>query len=517
MSVISRHRAAAGLLSVALVTASTAACGGQASGAGGSDTLTVISGTAPATLDPVKANVGSDNWFVNLAYDTLLRLGPDGEIQPGLAEKWGYVGENNKVFDLTLRADAKFADGTPVTARAVADSLNYARKNGLNSATWSSAIDSVTATGPLTVRVRCATPHPVLPMLLNQIQLMGSVISPKGLADPSKMGSASFGAGPYVLDSAQSATGDHYTYTPNPNYWDKSRIHWKKVVIKVVTNPSSGLDAVKTGQADLIPVIANQADTAKTSGLAVINAPIAFVGVNLADRDGTLAEPLGDVRVRQALNHAVNRQAITQAVFREYGQPTAQLSLPGLDGYVSDYDNRYPYDPERAKKLLAEAGYPDGFSLRAEVQGVNGFDLVPQAVFQQWKQIGVTVNVVTDTTVGGFLANATSKTFPALGFAYGGLPTYLTSLDWMLPHTSAFNPFASKDDKLTAMLAEAAAAPESKQAGLYRNAMRYVVDQAWFVAVARQDNIYAYNDKKLTGVTVAPGYLPDLAWTVAPK
>ncbi len=517
MSVTSGHRAMVGLLSIALVTGSTAACGGGSGGASSSETLTVISGTAPATLDPVKANVGSDNWFVNLTYDTLLRLGPNGEVGAGLAAKWGYVGENNKVFEMTLRSGAKFSDGTPVTARAVADSLDYARKHGLNSATWTSAIESVTATGPLTVRIRCASPHPVLPLLLNQIQLMGSVISPKGLADPSKMGTQSFGAGPYVLDGTQTATGDHYTYTPNPNYWDKSKIRWKKIVVKVVTNPSSALDAVKTGQADLTTVVANQADTAKTSGLAVIHAPIAFAGVNLVDRDGTLAKPLGDLRVRQALNYAVDRQAITQAIFREYGQPTAQLSLPGLDGYVSDYDNRYPYDPAKARKLLAEAGYPDGFSLRAEVQGVNGFDLLPQAVFQQWKQIGVTVNVVTDTTVGGFLTNATSKTFPALGFAYGGLPTYLTSLDWMLPHVSAFNPFATKDAKLMEMLAAAAAAPQARQAPLYRDAMRYVVDQAWFVAVSRQDNIYAYNDKKLTGVTVASGYLPDLAWAVAPR
>ncbi|MEV8634897.1 ABC transporter substrate-binding protein [Streptosporangium sp. NPDC051023] len=515
---MSRHRAAVGLLSIVLVTGSATACGGgSAAGSDGSDTLTVVAGAAPATLDPVKANVGSDNWFVNLTYDTLLRLGPDGDVQPALAVRWGYVGDNNKMFDLTLREGVTFADGTPLTAQAVADSLNYARKHGLNSATWSSAIESVTATGPLTVRIRCTTPHPVLPLLLDQIQLVGSVISPKGLADPSKMGANSFGAGPYVLDSAQTASGDHYTYTPNPNYWDKSRIRWKKVVIKVVTNPSSALDAVKTGQGDLTAVIANQADTAKSSGLAVIHAPIAFAGVNLADRDGTLAKPLADVRVRQALNYAVNRQAIAQAIFKEYGQPTTQLSLPGLDGYVPDYDNRYPYDPTKAKKLLADAGYPDGFTLRAEVQGVNGFDLLPQAVFQQWKQIGVTVNVVTDTTVGGFLNNAMSKTFPALGFAYGGLPTYLTSLDWMLPHASPFNPFASEDPRLAKMLADAAAAPQSRQPGLYREAMRYVVDQAWFVAVARQDQIFAYNDKKLTGVTVASGYLPDLAWAVAPK
>lgn len=512
-----RHRAVVGALATALLGCAATACGGAGvNAAGASDTLTVVSGSTPATLDPARANVGSDNWFVNLAYDTLTRLAPDGSIQPDLAVKWGYVGSDNTTFDLTLRSGVTFADGTPLTAQAVADSLNYTRRNGLN-VSWTSAIDSVAATGPLTVRVHCASPNPVLPILLDQIQLAGSVISPSGLANPATMGTRSAGAGPYVLDAAHTASGDHYTYTPNPRYWDKSKIHWKKVVIKVVTNPSSGLDAVKTGQADLMTIGANQAGSARSAGLTLAAAPIAFAGVNLADRQGVVAKPLADVRVRQALNYAVNRPAIARAVFGSYGQPTNLLSLPGLDGFAADYDNHYPYDPAKAKRLLAEAGYPNGFTMPAEVQGIIGFDLAPQAVFAQWRQIGVNVTVTTDTSLGGFLANATSKRFPALGFGYGGLPTYLESLDWMLPHATAFNPFASTDPALTAMLATAAAAPAAKQAELYQAAMRHVVDLAWTVPVARQDNVYAFNAKKITGVTAASGYLPDVAWSVAAR
>jgi len=513
-----RHRSAPALAALALLAATVTACGSSTTGAsqGQGDTLTVVSYSPPASMDPAKANVGSDNWFVNLTYDTVLRMREGGKVDAGLATKWGYVGDGNQTFDFTLRDGVKFADGTPVTAEAVAASLNYSRKNALN-ASWVSAIDSITATGPLTVRIHCSSPHPNVPHLLTQLLMVGSVISPKGLEDPAKLGTQSFGAGPYILDTANTASGDHYTYTPNPNYWDKSKIHWKKVVIKVIPNPNSALQAVKTGQADIINLNAGQVDTAKSGGLAITKSPAFFMGVNLADRDGTLAPQLKDVRVRQALNHAVDRQAITKAVVQEYGQPTDQISLPGLDSYAADYDNHYPYDVDKARKLLADAGYPDGFSLKMETQGMLGIDLVTQAVVQQWKQIGVNVDVTTDTSIGQWLGNATSKRFSALGFGYGGATGYLASLDWMLPHPTAFNPFATQDPEVTRRLAAAAAAPADRAPALYQDVMRYAVDQAWFVPVLRMDGIYAYNAKKLTGFTAAPGYLPDLAWTTAPK
>jgi peptide/nickel transport system substrate-binding protein len=511
-------RGLAVVASVAL-TATTAGCGGSSNGGtgggGAGGTLTVVSASPPASLDPAKANVGSDNWFVNLTYDTLVRQGPNGKLQPDLATAWGYVGTGNKVFDLTIRPGVKFSDGSPVTAQAVAASLNYTRRNGLN-VSWTSAIGSVTATGPDTVRIRCDTPNPDLPQLMTQVSLVGSVISPAGLTDPSRMGTASFGAGPYVLDAAHTVAGDHYTYTPNPGYWDRSRIHWKQVVIKVVSNPNSALQAVRTGQAEAMAITANQVAGARSAGLDVVSVPVAFMGLNLADRNGAVAKPLQSLQVRQALNYAVDRAAISKAVFQQYGHPTDQISIPGQDGFAPDVDNQYPYDPAKARQLLAAAGYPNGFSVNVETQ-LGGTDLLTQAVLQDWKQIGVTSTVTTDTTVGQWLSNATSRRFPVLGFGYGAAPSYLLSLDWMLPHATAFNPFASSDPVLIDKLAKAAAAPAADQPALDQDAMRYVVGQAWFVSVARLDGIFAYDGAKLAGFGVDAGsFLPDIAWNVTP-
>lgn len=495
-----------------------AGCGGSSTGSSGGkgDTLTLVSLGPPASLDPAKANVGSDNWFVNLTYDTLLRLDPNGRTQPALATEWGYVGTGNTDFEFKLREGVTFADGTPLTAEAVAASLNYTRKNGLN-VSWLSSIESITATGPLSVRIHCATPNPVLPRLLDHVSLVGSVISPAGLADPAKMGTASFGAGPYVLDAGRTVSGDHYTYTPNARYWDKSRIHWKTVVIKVIPNPNSALQTVKTGQADVLNITAGQVATARSGGLEISNTPLFTLGVDLVDRAGTVAPPLKDVRVRQALNHAVDRESITKALVQQYGQPTTQVALPGADGFSAELDRRYPYDPAKAKQLLTEAGYPNGFSFDMETTNLLGMDLATQAVVEQWKQIGVNAKVTTDTSVGQWLANATSKKFPVLAFGYGAAPTYLMSLDWLLPHATAFNPFASEDPELTRRLTEAAAAPADRQGARYEEVLRYVVDQGWFVSVMRMDGIYAFNGKKLSGFTSAPNYLPDVAWVVAPR
>lgn len=508
----------AGAAMAALLLATTAACGGggASSSSSGNDTLTIVATSQPQNLDPASASVGGDNFYVNLAYDTLLRVDEKGAIQPDLATKWGFVGDGNKVFEMTIRSGAKFADGTDITADAVAKSLDYIRTKGRHGQ-WMSTVTAIDAPDATTVRITMSAPNPVLPQLLSQIQMMGSVISPKGLADPKQLGTQTFGAGPYVLDQSQTASGDHYTYLPNANYWDQSKIAWKKIVIKVVANPESALSTVTTGQADMLQINANQADSAKKSGLTILQTPLQIVGVLLADRDGKLAKPLADPRVRQALNYAIDRAAITKAVYGEYAKPTDQMSLPGLDGFVDGYDDHYTYDVAKAKQLMADAGYANGFTMKAEITTLLSIDKVPTAVFEQWKAIGVTVDVTTDTTAAGYGENSASTNFSAYGYLYGGLPTYLLSLDWMLPKKTHFNPFGTSDEKLTKLLDDAAAAPTAEQPAKYQDAMRYFVDQAWAVPVSRTDTLYAYNGKKLGSIVVAGNYMPDLAWSVGPK
>src|SRR5262249_26430229 len=140
------------------------------------------------------------------------------------------------------------------------------------------------------------------------------------------------------------------------------------------------------------------APAAKAAGLNVITAPSGFVQILILDRgpktpDGKSPNPLASVKVRQALNYAIDRAKITKAIYGQYGVPTSEMGTS--DGFVPSLQNYYPYDPAKAKKLLADAGYPNGFSftLTSESQFGTLADPVVQAIAQQYKAIGVDMKV----------------------------------------------------------------------------------------------------------------------------
>ena len=141
----------------------------------------------------------------------------------------------------------KFSDGSPLTAQDVADDLSYVVKSAGQMSPFFAG-DTFTATGPLTVTIKATSPNPDFPQILTQDDVVGDIISATGLRSPSLLGTRTFGAGPYMLDASATVTGDQYTYIPNPNYYDKAAAHWKKVVVKVITDPQSMLNAMKTGQ-----------------------------------------------------------------------------------------------------------------------------------------------------------------------------------------------------------------------------------------------------------------------------
>src|SRR5262249_44483319 len=184
------------------------------------------------------------------------------------------------------------------------------------------------------------------------------------LRSPAQLGTRTFGAGPYTLDPAQTVTGDHYTYVPNPRYHDKAAVHWKKVVVRIITDPQSMLNALKTGEVQVGNGDATTIGAARQAGLTIASAPLLWTGVTLADRGGKVARALADVRVRQALNYATDRKAIVNALFPGTGTPTSELTVPRGYGYDSALTNAYPYDPGKAMQLLAAAGYPHGFTLK---------------------------------------------------------------------------------------------------------------------------------------------------------
>jgi peptide/nickel transport system substrate-binding protein len=480
-------RAAAVALAAA-TSATLAACGGQAAGtshptSGGKpgEVLTVgFSVQAPETLDPARAPQNYA-WFEELAYEPLIVQRSDGSLAPGLATSWSYTGTGNTTFVLHLRQGVKFSDGSSLTAQDVADDLGYVVKSAGQMSPFLAG-DTFTATGPLTVTIKAASPNPDFPQILTQDDVVGDIISAKGLQSPSLLGTRTFGAGPYMLDASATVTGAQYTYVPNPNYYDKAAAHWKKVVVKVITDPQSMLNAMKTGQVEVANGDPTTIAAATSNGLTVTSTPDLWMGVTLADRGGVLAKPLANAQVRMALNYATDRGAISKALFPGTGAATSQLAPPGGYGYDPSLTSAYPYDVSKAKQLLAAAGYPHGFSLKIVTGDYGGENLMAQALAQQWQQAGVTLQVTDDANSNQFYAAAFGAKFPAFMTVFGQIPTWIEGPSLFLAPAS-YNPFHTASASLVSLYQQEARSSGAEQVLLDQQIEQYLVNQAWFVPI----------------------------------
>ncbi len=492
----------------AMLLAGMAGCSGEAGDASRQpkasgkvgDTLTVAYSSVPQTLDPAKT-VQNNSLYQALAYQPLIVRRSDGSLRPGLATSWKYVGSHNTQLKLQLRSGVKFSDGSSLTARNVVDHFRYVMKAGGQFAPLFAG-DTFTATGPLTVVVKTPKPNPDLPTLLTQDDVVGGVISPTGLKQKSKLGTRTFGAGPYQLDPAQTVAGDHYTYVRNPNYYDKSAVHWKKVVVRAITSPQATLNAMKIGQVDFAVGDVSTLAAAKRAGLTVTMTPLLWIGATLADRDGKLAKPLADLRVRQALNYATDRRAIASALFPNGGRPTSQLTVPGGYGYDKSLDNAYPHDVGKAKELLAQAGYPKGFSLKIVTAEYQSMHLVAQALAQQWKKVGVSLQVTDRANANQYTSEAFGAKYPAFMTIFGQQPIWTEGPSLFLP-SALFNPFHTADPELQARYDKAAKASGDAKAAADREVEAWLVHQAWFVPVVAV-GLPFYATRKVTGTAVSP-------------
>jgi peptide/nickel transport system substrate-binding protein len=463
------------------------------------EVLTLAQSTAPLTLDPAKT-VQNDTYFEQLAYEPLIDRHPDGSLHPGLAMSWSYLGSTNTVFQLKLRPGVKFSDGSALSAQSVVADFKYAVKSAGQFAPYFTGA-TFAATGPLTVQITTPQADPDLPGLLTQDDVVGDMISGAALADPSKLGTHTFGAGPYMLDSAQTVTGSTYTYVPNPHYYDKAAVHWKKVVVKVIADPQSVLNAMKTGEVNFAQGDPSTLSAAKQAGLTVTMAPLLWIGVTLADRDGTMSKPLGSLQVRQALNYATDRASIATAIFPGNGSPTNQVTVPGGFGYQGSLNSTYPYNVAKAKQLLVQAGYPHGFTLKLVTTDSGGQSLVAQALEQQWKQIGVNVQITDYANANTFYSAAFAPKFPAFMTVYGQQPIWIEGPGLFLPK-ALFNPFHTANASLQSLYDQESKASGAQQASLDQQVEAYLVNQAWFVPILTQ-GLPFYATSNISGTSVS--------------
>jgi len=490
--------------------------GGDATGDsddGSPGTLTLALNGPPFSFDPAKADNGNGTVYMQLVYEPLIRWASDGSLEPGLATEWEYVGDENREFRLTLREDVQFSDGEPVTSEAVAESVNYFVQNASGPTAVAVAGITATADGPTGVVLTSETSNPVLPELLTQTNMVGHIISPAGLEDPDSLQATPAGAGPYVLDADETVSGDTYTYTANPDYWDESQQNYETIVIKVIANTSSALQALRTGQVDFMTGTPQTVETAESAGLQIFSSPATWEGLFLLDRGGELVPALADVRVRQALNYAVDRPSIAEALFGEYGTPTVQPTSEGWDGFDESLSDTYDYDPDRARELLAEAGYGDGFTMPVNYFAVGATEAMIQAVASQLEEVGVILEPKPNPDLPSYIPELLSKQYAASSLTFGGQPQFINVAQVWLP-TSVLNPFGVVDPEFLSLFEQASAAGEDEADELWQQTMATVVEDAYTLPVVQGDVVY-FAREGLEGIELNPsgGRVNPLDWT----
>jgi peptide/nickel transport system substrate-binding protein len=449
-----------------------------------------------------------------LAYDPLIVQTVNNTFAPGLATAWSY-GPDNKSFSFTLRSGVKFSDGTALDADAVKAWIEHERKvPGGAGLTYLANLTTIDVTSPTKLTLNFSKPTPQLPLVFSQQLEMGQIGSPKEIAG-NYLATHTDGAGEYVLDASQTVAGDHYTFTPNPNYWNPKAIHWKKVVIRVITNPTTTLQAMQSGQVQFaVQQQVSSIPTAKADGFNVTQPLQAFYGLSINDRAGSIVPALAKVQVRQAINYAINREALNKAVYAGMGQPNDEIALPGDDGYVPSLASRYTYNPAKAKQLLAEAGYPHGFSMHILDVTALGFDTLAEAISGELAAVGINATPVAAANIGDYFGKLASGKYETSILGFGGLPGYFLYDLLIGPGATQFNPLKTQSSTLTsaynALLPLSAAA-----AGKYSQQMvSYVTDQAWF-AIAVSTPFVAFGVKGIAGSNAETNgrrewYLPEL-------
>jgi peptide/nickel transport system substrate-binding protein len=204
--------------------------------------------------------------------------------------------------------------------------------------------------------------------------------------------------------------------------------------------------------------------------------------------------------VRQALNYATNRTAIVNALFAGVGTPTEQVTVPGGYGYLASLNATYPYDPAKAKQLLAAAGYPNGFTMSMVTADYDEENLLAQALAQEWAQVGVKVNIVDDANPSAYVQAFSSGTVPSFIATYGQQPIPIEGPGLFLP-SAEFNPFHTASADLQSLYDQDITASGTAATALDQKVESYLVNNAWYVPVVAS-GLPWYATTSVTGTKV---------------
>ena len=361
--------------------------------------------TDPQTLDPHAVNSAPVLGFLNNVYEGLVRRGKDMTVEPALATAWEPIGAGEG-WRFTLRQGVTFQDGSDFTAEDVLFSYERASAEESDTRSWFAPVSEVRVVDDFTVDIMTTAPNPIFPDSIANWMIMDSGwAAANGTERPDKENGNyatlnSNGTGAFRVTERQ--PGLQTVLEPFDGWWGTPEHNITKATFTPIQNPATAVAALLSGDVDLInPVpIQDAARLSQSEGVKVIQGIEARVimlgfahdhealkyGANAGDPN-----PFRDVRVRNAVAHAVNVPAILQTIMRGNAEPASQLVSPAMRGYSTALADRPAFDPDRARALLAEAGYPEGFSfgLKCPNDRYLNDEAVCQAVVGMLAQVGI--------------------------------------------------------------------------------------------------------------------------------
>lgn len=378
-------------------------------------TLELAVDQSPVGLDPHKVTAFSSFVVIGQIYDGLLEVNSDLQLEPALATDW-VVSEDGLTYTFTLRDDVTFHNGRAMTAEDVVYSFDriMAEETASPQASRFSVVSDARATGDHEVQFTLA--EPFAPFLANLTNL--TVVPREAVEENGDLQQVAVGTGPFMLGEVVPDTS--VTLEANPDYYREGEPGVASIRYNVVPEASTRAAGLRTGTYHLLPDVdpATAQTLGSTPGVTLLGTQdlaYTLMGIN------TGREPFNDVRVRAALNYAIDREEIVEAVYFGDAEPGGPLS-PALVDWALPTDEYYCYDhsEERARELLAEAGYPDGIELEILTFGtIRVVSDAAQVLQAQLREAGfdATVNVA---EFGTFVQDWSNSNFDVFVSLNGG-------------------------------------------------------------------------------------------------
>ena len=476
---------------VAVVMLVLAACGSQPQESSVSE-LVIAQGTDPQTLDPHGSTVQQALNISMAIAEPLIYLNYEtGELEPLLAESWEPIGEN--VWEIRLRQGISFTNGEPFTAEAVKFSLERVGLPELASPAtiYIRPIQDVRVADDYTVHIITDGPSPVIPLYLTRI----GMVPPQYVTENGHeiMSQQPVGTGPYKLVSWQK--DERVVLEANPDYW-RGAPTIDRIVFRSIPEASTRVAALRAGEADIIAHVPLEEVDRLGEGLSVATTP--SLRTMMLDFDLLDDGPQQDRRVRQALNYAIDVDAIVNNVLAGYGRKLDGQPISAEYFGYSDEIEAYPYDPDRARALLAEAGYDDSNPLRLTFYATNGRYLrdqeVAQAITGQFSQVGVQVDLQI-LEWGQFLQRMLDRALEPL--AMWGAATVPDADVWlgsMLTCGAAYSTYCNEElDELVRQAGRELDTQRRRE--IYAEVLRLIHEEAPYVFLYQQYDVWGVSDR----------------------